>query len=234
MSLRTLYRRVREVACWRRPRLVAKGDPDRDQVLAALRRRRLASGRWIYQAYRKAISATLVAFLDQLLAAYPAAPVVAVICDNVVIHRSKLVNRWLEAHPRMRVLHGVATARTTTPLSGSGVRSRHGWPTRQHARSKGASARSMPSSRPAARHRSWPRPRRTVHRGCQTVTRRTFRKPLRAGQTRPGGSHGPGVRPPRTRPGPWRASSPTAAATASSATASSISGAVAVPQLGRK
>jgi hypothetical protein len=32
--------------------------------------------------------------------------VVAVICDNVIIHRSKLVNRWLAAHPRMRVLHG--------------------------------------------------------------------------------------------------------------------------------
>lgn len=29
ISLRTLHRRVREVACWRRPRLVAKGDPDR-------------------------------------------------------------------------------------------------------------------------------------------------------------------------------------------------------------
>ncbi len=37
MSLRTLHRRVGEVACWRRPRLVAKGDPDRDQVLAELR-----------------------------------------------------------------------------------------------------------------------------------------------------------------------------------------------------
>lgn len=37
MSLRTLGRRVGEVARWRRPRLVAKGDPDRDQVLATLR-----------------------------------------------------------------------------------------------------------------------------------------------------------------------------------------------------
>ena len=37
MSLGTLRRRVREVACWRRPRLVARGDPDRDKVLAALR-----------------------------------------------------------------------------------------------------------------------------------------------------------------------------------------------------
>src|SRR5512132_1090835 len=37
ISQRTLHRRVREVAAWRRPRLVAKGDPDRPQVLAALR-----------------------------------------------------------------------------------------------------------------------------------------------------------------------------------------------------
>jgi Homeodomain-like domain len=35
MSLRTLHRRVREVAQWRGPRLVAKGDPAREAVLAA-------------------------------------------------------------------------------------------------------------------------------------------------------------------------------------------------------
>jgi hypothetical protein len=36
--------------------------------------------------------------------------VVAVVCDNVVIHRSKIVRRWLQAHSRQRVLHGRATA----------------------------------------------------------------------------------------------------------------------------
>jgi transposase len=158
ISLRTLHRRVRQVASWRRPRLVAKGDPDRDQVLADLHqrlgdlpagavvlaedethinllpwvrstwiahgrrqvvmtpgtnRRRtifgaidLASGRWFYQVARKAISATFTGFLEQLLAAYPAAPLVVVVCDNVIIHRSKLVGRWLAAHPRVLVLHG--------------------------------------------------------------------------------------------------------------------------------
>ena len=39
MSLRTVYRRVREQAAWRRPRLVAKGDPDRRRILTAVRRR---------------------------------------------------------------------------------------------------------------------------------------------------------------------------------------------------
>jgi transposase len=158
MSLRTLHRRVGEVACWRRPRLVAKGDPDRDQVLADLHqqvrdlpagavvlaedeahlnllpwvrstwivrghrqevmtpgknRRRtifgaldLTSGRWFYQVTPKAVSASFCAFCEQLLAAYPAAPVVAVICDNVIIHRSKIVQRWQRTHPQLQVLHG--------------------------------------------------------------------------------------------------------------------------------
>jgi hypothetical protein len=174
MSLRTLHRRVREVACWRRPRLVAKGDPERGQVLATLRqtiaelppdavvlaedethinllpwvrqtwipkgcrqqvmtpgtnRRRtifgaidLASGRFCYQVCRKAVSASFTAFCEQLLAAYPAAPVVAVICDNVIIHHSKLVQCWLMAHPRLRVLHGARYSPTTTRPSGSGAR----------------------------------------------------------------------------------------------------------------
>jgi hypothetical protein len=35
-SQRTLRRRARQTAAWRRPRLVAKADPDRDQILAEL------------------------------------------------------------------------------------------------------------------------------------------------------------------------------------------------------
>jgi transposase len=183
ISQRTLRRRVREVACWRRPRLVAKGDPDRDQVLAELHqqlrelpdgavvlaadethlnllpwvratwiargtrqevmtpgknRRRtifgavdLASGRFLYQVTRKAVSASFTAFCEQLLAAYPAAPLVAVVCDHVIIHHSKIVQRWLATHPRLRVLHGARYSPTTTRPSGSGPRSRRGWPTHQ-------------------------------------------------------------------------------------------------------
>jgi hypothetical protein len=55
----------------------------------------------------KAIStSSFTAFLEQLLAAYPAAPVVAVVCDNVIIHGSKIVQRWLATRPRLLVLHG--------------------------------------------------------------------------------------------------------------------------------
>jgi transposase len=168
ISLRTLHRRVREVARWQRPRLVAKGDPDRDQVLTELHQRltnlpdgavvlaedethlnllpwvraawilngqrqqvmtpgknrrrtiygaiELTSGRWWYRVARKAVSAGFIGLLEQLLAAYPAAPVVAVLCDNVIIHHSKIVARWLAAHPRVVVLHGARYSPHDNPV----------------------------------------------------------------------------------------------------------------------
>jgi hypothetical protein len=46
MSLRTLWRRTRQVAAWRRPRLVARSDPHRAAILTRIRRRlaRLPAG----------------------------------------------------------------------------------------------------------------------------------------------------------------------------------------------
>jgi hypothetical protein len=57
------------------------------------------------------------------------APLVALVCDNTIIHRSKIVQRWLAAHPRILVLHGARYSPRTTRSSASGVRSRRGWPT---------------------------------------------------------------------------------------------------------
>jgi len=42
VSMRTLYRRVRLVAIWRRPKLTARGDPDHDHVVAGIVARLLA------------------------------------------------------------------------------------------------------------------------------------------------------------------------------------------------
>jgi transposase len=42
--------------------------------------------------------------------------VVAVICDNVIIHRSKTVGRWLAAHPRVVVLHGARYSPHDNPV----------------------------------------------------------------------------------------------------------------------
>jgi transposase len=36
VSMRTLYRRARQVAVWRRPKLIARGDPDHDHVVAGI------------------------------------------------------------------------------------------------------------------------------------------------------------------------------------------------------
>jgi transposase len=121
MSLRTLHRRVGEVAedeahvnqlPWVRATWIIRGH--RQEVMTPGKNRRrtifgaldLTSGRWFYRVTPKAVSASFCGFCEQLLAAYPAAPVVAVICDNVIIHRSKIVQRWQRTHPRLRVLHG--------------------------------------------------------------------------------------------------------------------------------
>jgi transposase len=76
----------------------------------------LASGRWFYQVTRKAVSASFTAFCEQLLAAYPAAPQVAVVCDNVIIHHSKIVQRWQATHPRLLVLHGARYSPHDNPV----------------------------------------------------------------------------------------------------------------------
>jgi transposase len=76
----------------------------------------LRTGRFLYQVAHKAVSASFTAFLAQLLAAYPTAPVVAVVCDNVIIHHSKIVGRWLAAHPRVVVLHGARYSPHDNPV----------------------------------------------------------------------------------------------------------------------
>jgi hypothetical protein len=48
---------------------------------------------WFYRLTRKAVSVTFTGFCEQVLAAYPTAPVVALVCDNVIIHRSKRSRR---------------------------------------------------------------------------------------------------------------------------------------------
>ena len=89
----------------------------------------LASGRWLYQLTRKAVSVACIAFLDQVLDAYPTAPKITVICDNVIIHSSKIVQRWLATIPGSWCCTAPATAPMTTRSSASGARSRPPWPT---------------------------------------------------------------------------------------------------------
>jgi transposase len=218
------------VAVWRRPRLVARGDPNRDQILAGLRQaiaelppdavvlaedethlnllpwvrstwitngcrqrvmtpgtnRRhtifgavdLHSGRFSYQVCHKAVGASFTAFHEQLLATYPIAPLVAVVCDNVVIHHSKVVQRWLASHPRMRVLGGARYSPHDNPveriwgalkayLANSPMPTMAGRIRQVHAFFR---QRSPPSC--------WPPPRLTAHPGYRGIRIEPSRRPL--------------------------------------------------------
>jgi transposase len=167
VSPRTLYRRVRLVAVWRRPKLTARGDPDHDHVVAGVVARLLAlprravvlaedethlnllphvraswtlrgrrpevptpgknrkvtvfgalevtTGAWVYRLGRRC-AADFIALLDQLLAAFPGAPVIAVICDNDIIHHARKVTRYLERHPRLELLYGARYSPHDNPV----------------------------------------------------------------------------------------------------------------------
>ena len=61
------------------------------------------SGQWHWADHPRKLAVHFVAFLDQLLAAYPAGPLVVVL-DNAPCHTAKVVARWASAHPRAQLL----------------------------------------------------------------------------------------------------------------------------------
>jgi transposase len=157
VSLRTLYRRVRQVAIWRRPKLTARGDLDHDHVVADLIARlielprqavvlaedethlhllphvrtswtlrgarpalatpgknrqvtvlgaiEVTTGAWVYRLGRRC-AADFIALLAMLAEAFPAAPLIVVICDNESIHHARAVTAYLREQPRLELLYG--------------------------------------------------------------------------------------------------------------------------------
>lgn len=61
------------------------------------------TGRWHYRITEKKCAVDFLAFLEELLAAYPREPLLLVL-DNASIHTAKVVQVWLEAHPRVELL----------------------------------------------------------------------------------------------------------------------------------
>ena len=167
VSGRTLYRRVRLVAIWRRPKLTARGDPYHDHVVAGIVARLLdlprravvlaedethlnllphvraswtlrtarpqvptpgknrqvtvygaievSTGAWVYR-LGKRCAADFTVLLDQVLAAFPSAPAIAVICDNDSIHHARKVTAYLEEHPRLELLYGARYSPHDNPV----------------------------------------------------------------------------------------------------------------------
>jgi transposase len=137
------------------------------------------TGQWFYQLARKAVSATFTAFCEHLLAANPAAPVVAVVCDNVIIHRSKLVQAWLAAHPRLIVLHEARYSPHDNPVERIWAALK-AWLANSPTLTIQGRIRQVyaffRASSPA--QRCWRLPCRPTHPGCPKVTYRTSRRPL--------------------------------------------------------
>jgi hypothetical protein len=83
--------------------VMTPGTNERRTVFGALDR---VSGAWHYMISVTADSAAFIAFAARLLQVYAAAPVIALVCDNGVIHHSRATRAWLADHTRLRVLYG--------------------------------------------------------------------------------------------------------------------------------
>jgi transposase len=132
-----------------------------------------ATGRWLHHIAERANSATFIAFLGQILDAYPKAPVIAIVLDKISTHSSRAVERWLARHGRVKLLYGARYSPHHNPVERVwGVMKRH------LAKSPaltmlGRLEEVTPSSAPGREPRCWP-PRLTSTRpGYQRVTDRS-------------------------------------------------------------
>jgi hypothetical protein len=110
-----LLARVR--ACWMptgiRHRVLTPGSNIRRTLHGAVN---LATGAWHHHVSVRNVSVVFCYFLDLLLAAYPDAPVVAVICDNGTTHHSGITKRWLAEHPRLLLIEGAKYSPQDNPV----------------------------------------------------------------------------------------------------------------------
>jgi hypothetical protein len=109
---------VRQAAVWRRPKLIARGDPDHDHVAAGIVahllelpsravvlaedethlnglphvRAQMTTGQWVYRLGRRRAT-DVITFLRMLAQAFPRAPKIVVIGDNDSIHHARAVLR---------------------------------------------------------------------------------------------------------------------------------------------
>jgi transposase len=110
-----LLARVR--ACWMptglRHRILTPGSNVRRTVHGAVN---LVTGAWHHHVSVKNVSVVFCYFLQQLLDAYPNAPVVAVLCDNGTTHHSGITRRWLAEHPRLMLIEGAKYSPQDNPV----------------------------------------------------------------------------------------------------------------------
>ena len=96
----------------RRPEVPTPGKNRKVTVSGALE---VTTGAWAYRLGRRC-AADFIALPGQLLAAFPGAPVIAVICDNDIIHHARKVTRYLGKHPRLELLYGARYSPHDNPV----------------------------------------------------------------------------------------------------------------------
>jgi transposase len=110
-----LLARIR--SCWMpyglRHQILTPGSNIRRTIHGAIN---LATGAAHHHVSFRNVSVVFCYFLDLLLAAYPDAPIIAVICDNGSTHHSKITKRWLADHPRLLLIEGARYSPQDNPV----------------------------------------------------------------------------------------------------------------------
>jgi hypothetical protein len=95
-----------------RPQIPTPGENRHVTVYGAIE---VTSGAWAYWLGRRC-AADFTAFPDQVLAVFPRASVIVVICDNDSVHHACTVTAWLDAHPRLEPLYGARQSPHDNPV----------------------------------------------------------------------------------------------------------------------
>jgi hypothetical protein len=85
----------------------------------------LVTGTWHHHVSVKNVPVVFCYFLDQLLTAYPDAPVIAVLSDNGSTHHSGITAKWLAQHPRLMLIPGAKYSPQDNPRRTSPGRTQH-------------------------------------------------------------------------------------------------------------
>jgi hypothetical protein len=75
----------------------------------------VSTGAWEYRLGRRC-AADFIALLDQLLRAFPAAPVIAMICGNDSIDHARKLTSYLEEHPRLELMYSTRYSPHDNPV----------------------------------------------------------------------------------------------------------------------
>jgi transposase len=95
-----------------RPQIPTPGTNRQVTVFGAVE---MTTGAWVYRLGRRC-TVDFIALLDQLLRAFPRAPLIVVICDNDSIHHARKVTAYLEKHPRLELLYGARYSPHDNPV----------------------------------------------------------------------------------------------------------------------